>query len=567
MQISAQNALILWLFVAATGLPAASAQSSAPTPPPPPFPHALYPTGDATPLGAQIDALLADPSVSRAHWGIAVTTLAVTPLYGRDEGKLFRPASNNKIFTTATAMALLGPAKTFTTRIYGAFDPATGTVTGDLDLVGGGDANFGAGDLPYVPRSERPEQTEPPPPPQPPALADLASLADQLVARGVKRVTGNIVGDDTLYPYEPYAESWAQDDQVWGYGAPVSALTINNNQLDLVITPLKALPAPGSGTPINASVQLEQNVPYYKVESDVETVAAGADAAGIQVERLPGSRVIRVYGQIATDARPDVEEVAIADPAEYAAMVLRSMLEQRGIAVGGRARAEHLPQSDAQGYLSELLKPSPCDDDVVSGKGICPLNCPVTPPRPTDELLASHTSAPLAEDVVLTNKVSQNLHAELDLHNLGRFAPCGDGSILSGAQLIRANLLHAGLDPDDFIFFDGSGLSAHDLVTPRATATFLAFAAKQPWFAQWKASLPDAGEDGTLSRRFPDPPVKGHLFAKTGTLGESRALSGYLDTASGKTVIFSIFVDEHTPVTTEDRVTMDKIVTAIAADN
>jgi D-alanyl-D-alanine carboxypeptidase/D-alanyl-D-alanine-endopeptidase (penicillin-binding protein 4) len=136
---------------------------------------------------------------------------------------------------------------------------------------------------------------------------------------------------------------------------------------------------------------------------------------------------------------------------------------------------------------------------------------------------------------------------------------------LAGARLIRANLLHAGVDPDDFLFFDGSGLSDHDLVAPRATVTFLAYVATQPWFAQWKASLPDAGDNGSLSHRFPDPPVKGHIFAKTGTLGESRALSGYLDAVSGHTIIFSIFVDDHTPATSADRVTMDKIVTAIAA--
>jgi serine-type D-Ala-D-Ala carboxypeptidase/endopeptidase (penicillin-binding protein 4) len=565
MQISAQIALILGLSVAATGLQAASAQSSSPAPTPPAVAHAVYPTGADSPLGAQIAALLADPSVSRAHWGIAVTTLDGTPLYGHDEGQLFRPASNNKIFTTATAMALLGPAKTFDTRIFGKLDAASGTVTGDLTLVGSGDANFGADDLPYVPRSERPTspgEPQPPVTPQPPALTDLASLVDQLVAKGVKRITGDIVGDDTLYPYEPYAESWSQDDQVWGYGAPVSALSINNNQLDLVVTPSKVLP--GSGGSTAADVQLEQNVPYYTVESKVETVAAGTDAAGIQVERLPGSRIIRVYGEIAADAHPDIEELAIADPAEYAAVALRAMLEQRGIAVTGPVRTQHRPPTDAEGYRHELLTPNACDAATVAG-GTCAVGCLIATPAPSGELLASHTSAPLGEDVVLTNKVSQNLHAELFLHNLGRRAPCGDGSIVAGASLIRANLLHAGLDPDDFLFFDGSGLSDHDLVAPRATATFLAYAAKQPWFAQWKASLPDAGEDGSLSRRFPDAPVKGHVFAKTGTLGESRALSGYLDAASGRTVIFSIFVDNHTPATPADRVTMDKIVTAIAA--
>jgi D-alanyl-D-alanine carboxypeptidase/D-alanyl-D-alanine-endopeptidase (penicillin-binding protein 4) len=551
MQISAQTALILWLFIAATRPPTIRAQSTSPTPPAPTIIHPAYPNGLATPLGQQIETLLADPAVSRAHWGIAVTTLDGTPLFGLDEGQLFRPASNNKIFTTATAMALLGPDKTFDTRVLGKLDTATGTVTGDLTLVGGGDANFGADDLPYVPRSEN--ATEPPPPPEPPALTDLKALVDQLVAKGVKRITGNIVGDDALYPYEPYAESWSQDDQVWGYGAPVSALSIANNQLELVVTP---------GQP--TKVQLEQNVPYYTVRAKVETVAAGAHADGIQIERLPGSRVIRVYGSIAADAHPDVEELAIADPAEYAAMALRRMLLRRDIAVAGKARAKHRQPNDAGSYRAELLAADPCDATTVSGGAPCMVEC-LTAPPPADETLASHTSAPLAENVMLTNKVSQNLHAELFLHNLGRQSVCGDGSTLAGARLIRANLLHAGVDPDDFLFFDGSGLSDHDLVAPRATVTFLAYVATQPWFAQWKASLPDAGDNGSLSHRFPDPPVKGHIFAKTGTLGESRALSGYLDAVSGHTIIFSIFVDDHTPATSADRVTMDKIVTAIAA--
>jgi len=168
---------------------------------------------------------------------------------------------------------------------------------------------------------------------------------------------------------------------------------------------------------------------------------------------------------------------------------------------------------------------------------------------------------------MLTLKVSQNLHAELLLHRLGGAAACTTGSTAEGARIVRGYLLHAGLDPADFVFYDGSGLSGHDLVTPRATAQLLAYAAKQPWFAQWKAALPVGGEDGTLSSRFPDAPLKDHLFAKTGTLGESRGLSGYLDTASGKQVIFSIFVDDHAPNGSTDRAVMDRIVAAIAANN
>ena len=181
-------------------------------------------------------------------------------------------------------------------------------------------------------------------------------------------------------------------------------------------------------------------------------------------------------------------------------------------------------------------------------------------------LHVERSSPTLADDVKVTLKVSQNLHAELMLRRLGK-QYANDGSAEQGLRVVRQFLRNAGLDGDDFIFYDGSGLDSHDMVAPRATAKLLAYATAQPWFAQWKASLPIGGEDGSMIARYPNPPLKDHVFAKTGTLGESRALSGYLDCASGKTVIFSVMVDTHTPTTTADRDVMDKIVAAIAAAN
>ena len=189
------------------------------------------------------------------------------------------------------------------------------------------------------------------------------------------------------------------------------------------------------------------------------------------------------------------------------------------------------------------------------------------PPVTFEKTLASHTSPTLIEDVTVTNKVSQNLHAELWLHHLGKKTYCGDGSTVVGARLVRAFLENAGVDKDDFVFFDGSGLSGHDLVTPRATARLLQYASTQAWFADWKNTLPVGGEDGSLMSRFGKGPLKDHVFAKTGTLGEARALSGYLESASGKTVIFSIMVGNHRPQTNEDRNIMDKVVAAIAVAN
>jgi D-alanyl-D-alanine carboxypeptidase/D-alanyl-D-alanine-endopeptidase (penicillin-binding protein 4) len=515
----------------------------------------------ATPsLATQISALISAPEVSRDHWGILVTTLDGTPIYALNEAQLFQPDSNAKLFTTAAALALLGPDKTFETTVAGSLDARSGTVEGDLVLTGGGDANLSARELPYASHPQLSKVSSPPPDP----LRYLEEMADQVAAKGVKLVTGNVVGDDTGFVWESYPEGWAIDDAVWGYGAPVSALSIADNQLRLTVTASPIAGQPNSA----ATVTLDQNgVPYYTVESHV-IVARAKSPTDIQVERAPGSRNIRVYGQIAENAAPDSEEIAIADPADYAAMAFKQMLEARGITVRGTAHARHRPQFDPLPFLTALHASRPCEE--VDAAITCSDNCYIDAvPLPA---LATHRSAPLAEDVVATLKESLNLHAELLLRDLGGVSGCNSSSV-AGARLVRSFLIkRPGLDPNDFLFYDGSGLSSHDLVTPRAIAKLLSYAAHdpktgapQPWFADWKASLPIGGVDGTLDSRFTKPPLKGHVFAKTGTHSEGRALSGYLDCASGRTVIFSILVNNHLPGSNVDRDAMDQIVAAIAA--
>ncbi|HZY63037.1 MAG TPA: D-alanyl-D-alanine carboxypeptidase/D-alanyl-D-alanine-endopeptidase [Edaphobacter sp.] len=503
-------------------------------------------------LKAEIAALLADPSVARAHWGIDVTTIDGKPIYSLNEGQLFRPASNNKIFTTATAMALLGGNTTFETKVVAkGVRNGTQTLTGDLVLIGAGDANISGRPIPYIAPALRPK----PAPPAPPALRYLEDMADQIAKTGLKVVNGDVIGDDTLFPWEPYPQNWTIDDAVWGYGAPVSALTINDNQLKVTVTPGDA-----PGKP--ATVTIDPAIPYYTV--DVSALMTGPAKSGnhVQMDRMIGSRELRVYGSIAVDAQPDEEEVAIEDPAEYAAIALKSMLEQRGIVITGKAIAKHRLSTDDQGLLRQSKAPIPgFDPHRVYGLGTRPDAL-----AKGGVVLATHTSIPVREDIKVTAKVSQNLHAELFLHQLGE-SVLGNGSTAQGARVIRSFLESAGVDKDDFAFVDGSGLSGHDLVAPRATARFLLYASTQPWFADWKAALPVGGEDGTLASRFAKPPLKDHLFAKTGTLGEARALSGYLDCASGRTVIFSIMVNNHTPGTHEDGKVMDEIVAAIAAAN
>jgi serine-type D-Ala-D-Ala carboxypeptidase/endopeptidase (penicillin-binding protein 4) len=518
--------------------------------------------GPCTELSTTIAALLEVPTVARDHWGIAVVGMDGAPIYSLNEGQLFQPASNAKLFTTAVAMALLGPKTTYATKLLarGVFSDG-GTLTGHLVLIGDGDANLSGRVLPYVAPMEgsngsKADSTEEPDP-----LRYLEEMVDQVAASGLKSVKGEVIGDDTVFPWEPYAQDWVIDDAVWGYGAPVSALTINDNQIKVTVSPGSTV-----GGPVN--VVIDPAVPYYTLEVSATTGAAKSRSA-IQFERALGSKVLRIYGTIGLHAKPDVEEIAIQDPPEYAAMALKGMLEARGIVVSGVAKARHRVLLNAESFTRE--------SGVVvdaEAKDVSPQQR-LEPPDDAEfdaamngeeRTIATHQSAPLVQDVVVTNKTSQNLHAELLLRQLGE-ARGRDGTIAQGAKVVRQFLLDAGIDKDDFVFFDGSGLSGHDLVTPRATVRLLQYASTQPWFTDWKSSLPVGGVDGSLEGRFTTAPLKGRVFAKTGTLGEARALSGYVECASGRTVIFSIMVGNHLPQTNADRDVTNKIVAAIAAAN
>jgi D-alanyl-D-alanine carboxypeptidase/D-alanyl-D-alanine-endopeptidase (penicillin-binding protein 4) len=512
-------------------------------------------SGACTVLARQIAGLVEQPAVTRAHWGIAVAGMDGAPIYSLNEGQLFQPASTAKLFTTAAGIALLGPEKTFETRVVarGAMSQ-DGVLNGDLELVGGGDANLSGRVLPYVAPGQRSKTLGPSPDP----LRYLQQLADDVVAKGLKVVSGDVVGDATYFAWEPYGADWAVDDLMWGYGAPASALSVNDNQIKMTI-------APGTRSADRATVTMEPDVSYYTVVNEVWSLKGLEDPVGIN--REPGSKVIRVYGGIAVGAAPDVEELAILDPAEYAAVALKQMLEARGVEVRGKARAVHWELQDGGNYLEEVRQPVPFFEGILNGKTKVGCADAGRPDLKSDEtVLATHTSVPLIEDVVMMNKVSQNLHAEMLLRNLGKSLGCV-GRVRMGAQIVRQFLLAAGLDQDDFVFYDGSGLSGHDLVTPRATVRLLQYASGQPWFASWKQSLPVGGVDGSLEGRFTKAPLKGRVFAKTGTLGEARALSGYVECASGRTVIFSIMVGNHAPQNNADREVMDKIVAAIAAAN
>jgi D-alanyl-D-alanine carboxypeptidase/D-alanyl-D-alanine-endopeptidase (penicillin-binding protein 4) len=492
------------------------------------------------PLPQAVNRILADPAVSQAHWGISVVALNGTSIYKLNDGQYFNPASNAKLLTTAAAYALLPSGLTFTTLVSSdAPVSSAGEVRGDITIFGVGDPNISARTMPFGLKTER---TGPP-------LAALEDMADQIVRHGVHSVSGDIVGDDTWFVYERYGSGWSWDDLQWGYGAPVSALSVNDNEVYL-----SAMPAAQVGD--NALISWVPSTPYYAVENSLATSPAG-DPGKPGVDRSPGSMTVRIYGRTPAGQQGLHTAMAIEDPAEYAARSLRAMLLARGVQVTGKARAQHRQPVDTGDFLSAQQVPMtlhPITIETVQSAGAGP------------NVLASHVSPPLGDDLVVTNKVSQNLHAEITLRTLGKFES-SDGSLLEGTRVVRQFLISAGVAPTDFVLFDGCGLSVQDLVTPRAFTTLLAYAARQGWGAAYRASFPLGGVDGSLSSRFKQPLLNGKVFAKTGTLGEARALSGYLVAASGQTVAFSIMCTDHSPSLPADRTAMDNIVAAIAGSN
>ena len=518
-------------------------------------------SADASALAYQIQTLVAEPAVSRAHWGMMVTAMDGTSIYALNEGQLFQPASNAKLFTTAAALALLGPEATVTTTVTASgVMTSKETLKGNFYLGGSGDANLSGRVVPTA--HEAPDS--------PSQLQSLDDLAAQVQRSGLKIIDGDVVGIAHQETWQPYPPGWSVDDLPWGYGAPLSRLSVADNELALTIKPATELSS-------RAILELVPDIPYYTVVNDVMTVSAGS-RTHIDIERSPGSKELHLYGRIAFKSAPDKEHISIDDPVEFAAIAFKSLLEQHGVVVTGSARAEHVHLQDARSFREISHEPIDLQNSkfiksntVVAGDDFaCVSPCdPANPPRST--LVASHVSAALRDDVIVTNKLSLNFHAELLSLRLGdRFAvdsPPGSNSIAEGVRVTRQFLVDAGISGDDLVLYDGSGLSNYDLVTPRAIVKLLQFASTRSWFADYKSSLPIGGVDGTLESRFTKAPLKGHVFAKTGTLGEARALSGYLECASGRTIIFSIMAGNHAPGSNADREVMDRIVAAIAAAN
>lgn len=455
---------------------------------------------------ARVDTILADNGALKAYWGVLVADRDTgETLFELNSAKLFTPASNAKIFTSALALSTLGPDFHFRTTLETAGQLGSdGRLSGDLIFVGRGDPELSNRKFPYAGKVEREGPTE----------KALAEMVDAAIAKGLKEVEGDVVADDRYFPYDPYPAGWSVGDLYFTFGAPIGAIAFNDNSISIEVSPGER-----EGDP--ATVRVDPAAASDTFSHEIATSFANGKP-DFAVVRQPGRKFILLRGSIPIGHAPIKLDLAMLDPAETTALTLKQILEARGVPVKGTARVSHAspPQLSPDGQA--VLGPAP----------------PET--LPNTLVLAEHISPSLVEIIRVMNKVSQNLHAELLLRAVAREKK-GFGVTDAGIWAEQDFLKSIGITDGDVVLSDGSGLSRDDLVTPRAVVQVLRYVSQQPWGLDYISTFPIAGIDGTLENRMKGTTASGLISAKTGSLEHVHAMSGYATTLRGERLVFSIF--------------------------
>lgn len=476
---------------------------------------------------AKVEKILGSADASRAYWGMLVEDAdSGEVLYSLNADRYFLPASNAKLFTAALTLATLGSDYCFHTTIESrSATDADGVLHGDLVLVGRGDPNLSNRVFPFAKKAERDGPPE----------KILAELADAVVARGVKKITGDLIGDDSYFAGGTYPSGWAIDDMLWSYGVPVSALEINDGVFFLELHASEVAGAPASYT-ISPSTNI------YQIRNDVMTGTKGS-AQKLSVSREPGSTLIVVSGSMPVGAQSHSMAIAIDRPAEFAAELLKNLLEARGVVIDGRARARHTEDVGAWYNADGSAKATDATSHACGPEsGLFSAIGSISDAIPN--MFAEHISPPLPDAVRVMAKISQNLHAEMYLRAAARLKT-GDPSADAALQFEQDFRVSIGLKEDDVVMSDASGLSRKDLVSPQSEVALLRWAIEQPWAATFRSVLPVAGEDGTLMDRMKNTPAAGNVSAKTGSLTHVDSLAGYATSTRGAHLVFSFIVNNH----------------------
>jgi D-alanyl-D-alanine carboxypeptidase/D-alanyl-D-alanine-endopeptidase (penicillin-binding protein 4) len=472
-------------------------------------------------LRARIAAHIAQPRFTAASWGVKIVSLdSGKTVFEHNPQKYFSPASNAKLFTAALALDKLGPDFRIKTSLYCTSRPdANGTVKGDLIVYGRGDPTMAA-------RLNEGDYWKP-----------LDPLVAQIVNAGVRRVEGDLIGDESFFSGPPFGSGWEWDDLQAYYGAEASSLTVNDNSIDLFVKP-----AERTGLPCRITTGPQTSL--VTIINRSQTAPKGAETR-ISVYRPVGENIIYVSGYAAAEGAGFTGSYAVHNPASLFVSMLKEALAKRGVTVVGRTRTVD----------SKYREVTPLD--ISKLVEICSIE-----------------SLPLREIVRETLKPSQNLWAQLLLLQVGANRAAGNmiwipegksspktaaggakiemsDSILrptteeSGVESMLEFLAQAGVKESDVLLEEGAGLSRRDVITPNATVVLLTYMSKHRLAEAYRNALPIAGVDGTLERRMKGTAAAGNVRAKTGSLRYVFTMSGFVTTASGERLAFSLMLNNY----------------------
>ncbi len=467
-------------------------------------------------LERRLSQLLDQPPYDRANWGVYVVDDHGKVLYQRNGDRYYVPASNTKLVVTATAAVLLSADYRVKTSLYVNGRVADGVVHGDLILYGRGDPTFS--ERCYGVDTLAPGACDS-------AFTAIDAIADSIRARGVRRITGKLVGDGSYFEPTLINEHWEAWDLNWWYAAPVSGLAFHDNSVDFHITPGDSVDRP-------PTVTWSPDVGLFIFENRARTgLADSGSTIGDNFFRTPGTWEIWAEGTAALGRKPWIESFALPDPNLYAARALASSLHRKGVAIEGGAASN----TDSLAYR---------------GARCC-------------SALLEYRGRPIGDIIFPILNTSQNLFAELLLKILGREYRA-EGSWAAGLDVERRFLIDSvGVDSTAFALEDGSGLSAGNLITPHALVQLLAFMHRHPKRAPFLAALPRPGQRGSLLKRLAGTPLESVVTAKTGSIDRVNTLSGYIERADGRTLTFSVQANSHTVPERDILAQIDSVVVEI----
>jgi serine-type D-Ala-D-Ala carboxypeptidase/endopeptidase (penicillin-binding protein 4) len=472
-------------------------------------------------LAPSIHTHIAQDRFREAFWGIRVESLdSGRVLFEHNAHKLFKPASNAKLFTAALALDRIDPRHRFRTSCYARKPPTrSGVLDGDLWVYGRGDFSFAARfhDGNYA--------------------ASLAPLIEALEQAGIRRIRGGLVADATYFHGPHFGSGWTWDDLAHYYGAEVSALILEDNVVDLVISPALQLDR-------HCTIETRPQTSYL---SFIHRTATSSDrtARSIALHRPLGGNVVHVTGQLPLGDAPWTDAVAVHDAPRWFVTQLESRLTQRRMRIGQRPRTiDWLTPANARPDYTRMVE------------------------------VAAVDSPPLSQLVPQMLKPSQNLYAQALLLQVGQQRlsrhphPLNPTQTTEQAAIAELTdfLSEIGIASNSVRLDEGSGLSRRAMVTPDAIITLLKAMDKHRHAELFRSSLPIAGVDGTLRQRMNDTPAEGRVLAKTGTLAHVCTLSGYVTTAAGERLVFSFLLNNNLPASaSEARSDLDSLAILLAA--